>query len=128
MSLIDFGIVQKELKDAGIFHTHQVLVRKNKHLAIGNVPSVFIITDTCIYHGGTEHTNNNFYCIRLSKLLEVSEVGKSMWKSIKIRYAQDDRIESIYVCPFTGDPGKPVIDEESFKIIMDLLKANLNSV
>jgi hypothetical protein len=127
MALIDFGVVREELGRAGCMHTAQVLVRESKYVGSGNTPEVLILTDKCLYHGGTDLTGRRFYRIRFGDVYFVEESGRLFWRSIHVRYRDGGRKRSLFICPFTGELHAPVIDEDSFNRLLGLFNLYLKN-
>ncbi len=120
--LVDFGVVKAELTGASFMRVMRVLQRSRVFGSPDNVPSVLVLTDQCIYFGGTETSERKFHKILMSDVLDVGFSGTSFWRCVKVTYSREKKQKSVFLCPFDGEPHKPEINVEEMNELHELIK------
>lgn len=120
MPEVDFGVVKEELKHAGYMHVFPVLVRSSLFHGSDNRPATMIVTDKCIYWGGTVDRGNTFQRIPVKSINCLRKSGKTLWECIHISHMEIDGAKDLFVCPFKGEPSVPEKDMDSFELLLSL--------
>jgi len=101
------------------FNVLQVLVREKKWTGRGQTPMSAFITDHFLFFGGSDITSAGFEKIPYQDITSVKEITKPFFRSIEICYNTPEGEKKTYVCPFTGPPDSPKVDEEMLSYLKD---------
>lgn len=114
-ALVEFSRVKEELDGAKFMYTMQTLSRKGKWTGMDQKPAVLIVTDKCIYHGGTASTSDKFSKITKEDIISVKRTGFLIWTAIEVKYTYEGNEKNVYLCPFKGRAERPRIDQERLR-------------
>ncbi|MFH1055366.1 MAG: hypothetical protein V1744_04660 [Candidatus Altiarchaeota archaeon] len=120
MPLVDFDTVSDEIEDAGSIRVMQALIRSSLYHGADNRPAMLILSDKTLFYGGGEADGGRFRRVPVQSITRLAKVGLLIWECVELKHMEIEGERKMYICPFTGQPGRPRKDYESMEQLLKL--------
>lgn len=101
-------------------HIIPVMARSEYGSGRDQRPCMLFIREGELLLGGF-HKGDDFEMIRRHELLSVERAGRLLLTSLKLSYVDGSDARDIFICPFSGSPSLPEIDEQGLGELEELL-------
>lgn len=121
MPEVDFDKIHEMVGESDDLRIMQVLVRSSLASGADNIPALAIVSKDALYYGGSEAMGGKFKRVSRRSIVKSRKVGKAVWECIELKHMEIDGERTIYVCPFSGHPNRPIKDDAAMAYLLEFL-------